>query len=146
MTQCGAGWGKLVGSSCNISYTFPSDSGVYLCESREGTTSNSIDLTVYGGPVILQSPFLPVMEGDEVTLLCKTKTTPSILSATFYKDGSLIRTESTGHITVHHVTRSEEGLYRCNIIDHGDSPPSWITVTGEEVHFDFNSYFIHMFI
>ncbi|XP_047467112.1 Fc receptor-like protein 5 [Mugil cephalus] len=145
-TQCGAGWGKAAGSSCNISYTFPSDSGVYWCESREGATSNSINLTVSGGPVILQSPVLPVMEGDDVTLLCKTKTTPSILSATFYKDGSLIRTESTGHMTIHHVTRSDEGLYKCYISSHGESPSSWITVTGEELHFDFNSYFIHMFI
>ncbi|XP_047444482.1 Fc receptor-like A [Mugil cephalus] len=69
------------------------------------------------------------MEGDDVTLLCKTKTTPSILSAAFYKDGSLIRAESTGHMTIHHVTRSDEGLYKCNIISHGESPSSWITVT-----------------
>ncbi|XP_047444527.1 CD166 antigen homolog A-like isoform X2 [Mugil cephalus] len=69
------------------------------------------------------------MEGDDVTLTCKTETTPSILSATFYKDGSLIRTESTGHMTIHNVTRSDEGLYRCNIIRHGESPSSWITVT-----------------
>ncbi|XP_047465998.1 basement membrane-specific heparan sulfate proteoglycan core protein-like [Mugil cephalus] len=69
------------------------------------------------------------MEGDDVTLLCKTKTTPSILSATFYKDGSLIRTESTGHMTIHHVTRSDEGLYNCYIGGHGESQSSWITVT-----------------
>ncbi|XP_047444053.1 low affinity immunoglobulin gamma Fc region receptor II-like isoform X1 [Mugil cephalus] len=128
-TQCGADWGEAAGSSCDISYIFSSDSGVYWCESREGATSNSINLTVSGGPVILQSPVLPVMEGDDVTLLCKTETTPSILSATFYKDGSLIRTESTDHMTIHHVTRSDEGLYRCNIISHGESPSSWITVT-----------------
>ncbi|XP_047444093.1 Fc receptor-like protein 5 [Mugil cephalus] len=128
-TQCGAGWGEAAGSSCDISGIFPSDSGFYWCESREGATSNSINLTVSGGPVILQSPVLPVMEGDDVTLLCKTKTTPSILSATFYKDGSLIRNESTGHMTIHHVTRSDEGLYKCNISSHGESPSSWITVT-----------------
>ncbi|XP_047443525.1 Fc receptor-like protein 1 [Mugil cephalus] len=127
-TQCGAGWGKPAGTSCNISYIFPSDSGVYWCESREGATSNSINLTV-SGPVILQSPVLPVMEGDDITLTCKTKTTPSILSAIFYKDGSLIRTESTGHMTIHHVNRSDEGLYKCHIISHGESPSSWITVT-----------------
>ncbi|XP_047467003.1 Fc receptor-like protein 5 [Mugil cephalus] len=145
-TRCGADWGKPASSSCNISYIVPWDSGVYWCESREGATSNSINLTVSGGPVILQSPVLPVMEGDDVTLTCKTKTTPSILSASFYKDGSLIIAESTGHMTIHHVTRSDEGLYKCKIISHGESPSSWITVTGEELHFDFNSYFIHMFI
>ncbi|XP_045920038.1 V-set domain containing T-cell activation inhibitor 1-like [Micropterus dolomieu] len=35
-------------SSCNISYFDPLDSGVYWCESREGATSNTIDLTVPG--------------------------------------------------------------------------------------------------
>ncbi|XP_041842195.1 low affinity immunoglobulin gamma Fc region receptor III-like isoform X1 [Melanotaenia boesemani] len=127
-TQCGSGWGKPAGSSCNINVVFTRDSGVYWCESREGATSNSITLTVTGGSVILQSPVLPVMEGDDLTLSCQSKP-PSNLPAAFYKDGSLIRTESTGHMTLHHVTRSDEGLYRCSISSHGESPPSWISVT-----------------
>ncbi|XP_022616631.1 low affinity immunoglobulin gamma Fc region receptor II-like [Seriola dumerili] len=127
-TQCGAGWGRSAGSSCNISFTLPWHSGVYWCESREGATSNSISITVTGGAVILQSPVLPVMEGHDVTLHCKTKTPPSNLPAAFYKDGSLIK-ETTGHMTIHHVDKSDEGLYSCNIRGHGESPPSWITVT-----------------
>ncbi|XP_056224991.1 uncharacterized protein LOC130164337 isoform X2 [Seriola aureovittata] len=127
-TQCGADWGRSAGSSCNISYTFPWHSGVYWCESREGATSNSISITVTGGAVILQSPVLPVMEGHDVTLHCKTKTPPSNLPAAFYKDGSLI-TETTGHMTIHHVDKSDEGLYSCDIRGHGESPRSWITVT-----------------
>ncbi|KAI3376182.1 hypothetical protein L3Q82_016388 [Scortum barcoo] len=79
-----------------------------------GTTSNTINITVTGGSVILQSPVLPVMEGDDVTLHCKTKTPPSNLPAAFYKDGSLIRPESAGHMTIHHVSKSDEGLYKCN--------------------------------
>ncbi|XP_035772013.1 low affinity immunoglobulin gamma Fc region receptor II-like, partial [Neolamprologus brichardi] len=104
-TQCKDAWGIPAGSSCNMSYIFHSDSGVYWCESREGPISNMVNLTVTGGSVILQSPVLPVMEGDDVTLLCKTKTTPSNLPAAFYKDGCLIRN------------------------GHGESPSSWITVT-----------------
>ncbi|XP_074479805.1 uncharacterized protein LOC141760676 isoform X2 [Sebastes fasciatus] len=128
-TQCGAGWGKPAGSSCSISYMFPQDSGVYWCESTEGATSNTITITVTGGPVILQSPVLPVMEGDDVTLLCRTKTS-SNLPADFYKDGALIRTEPAGHMTLHHVSRSDEGLYKCHI-SSDESPPSWLTVTGK---------------
>uniref|UniRef100_A0AAX7U9V0 Ig-like domain-containing protein n=1 Tax=Astatotilapia calliptera TaxID=8154 RepID=A0AAX7U9V0_ASTCA len=127
-TQCGDGWGEGAGSSCNIT-VFPLDSGVYWCESREGPISNMVNLTVTGGSVILQSPVLPVMEGDDVTLLCKTKTTPSNLPAAFYKDGSLIRKQPTGHMTIQHVSRSDEGLYKCDISGHGESPSSWITVT-----------------
>uniref|UniRef100_A0A668RGI6 Ig-like domain-containing protein n=1 Tax=Oreochromis aureus TaxID=47969 RepID=A0A668RGI6_OREAU len=129
-TQCGDGWGKPAGSSCNISMTKPHDSGVYWCESNHSTISNMVNLTVLtGGSVILQSPVLPVMEGDDVTLLCKTKTTPSNLPAAFYKDGSLIRKQPTGHMTIQHVSRSDEGLYKCDISGHGESPSSWITVT-----------------
>uniref|UniRef100_A0AAZ1X2N8 Ig-like domain-containing protein n=1 Tax=Oreochromis aureus TaxID=47969 RepID=A0AAZ1X2N8_OREAU len=132
ITQCGDGWGEPAGSSCNIT-VFPWDSGVYWCESREGPISNMVNLTVTGGSVILQSPVLPVMEGDDVTLLCKTKTTPSNITAAFYKDGSLIRKQPTGHMTIQHVSRSDEGLYKCDISGHGESPSSWITVTGEDI-------------
>ncbi|XP_071370707.1 low affinity immunoglobulin gamma Fc region receptor II-like [Centroberyx affinis] len=127
MTECGVHWGNSAGSSCNISYTVHMDSGVYWCESREGATSNTINITVTGGAVILQSPVLPVMEGAAVTLNCTTKT-PCNLPAGFYKDGSLIRTESTGQMTIHRVSKSDEGLYKCHISGPGESPPSWLAV------------------
>ncbi|XP_036967141.1 Fc receptor-like protein 5 isoform X2 [Acanthopagrus latus] len=127
--QCGADWGRKDGSSCTISSIRKWYSGVYWCESTGGAASSSITITVTGGAVILQSPVHPVMEGDDVTLTCTTKT--SILSAGFYKDGSFIRTEPTGHMTIHHVSRSDEGFYKCNTISDGESPPSWITVTGK---------------
>nr|XP_033465431.1 low affinity immunoglobulin gamma Fc region receptor II-a-like isoform X1 [Epinephelus lanceolatus] len=122
-------WGKPAGSVCTL-HILPWDSGVYWCESREGATSKSINISVTGGSVILQSPVLPVMEGHDVTLHCKTKTS-SNLPAAFYKDGSFIRTEPAGHMTIRHVTRSDEGLYKCDITGHGESPPSWLTVTGK---------------
>ncbi|XP_067380840.1 low affinity immunoglobulin gamma Fc region receptor III-like isoform X1 [Channa argus] len=126
-SKCGD-WGKPAGSSCNISHIVPLDSGVYWCESRDGSTSNSINITVTGGAVILQSPVLPVMEGHNVSIQCKTENSFN-LPADFYKDGSLIRSEPTGHMTIHHVTKSDEGLYKCHIRSHGESPPSWIYVT-----------------
>ncbi|XP_067380855.1 uncharacterized protein [Channa argus] len=129
--ECGGDWGERVGSSCIINYTVLWDSGVYWCESREGSTSNSIPITVTDGAVILQSPVLPVMEGHNVSLSCQTKSPASNPSSDFYKDGSLIRTEPTGHMTIHHVAKSDEGLYKCNISSHGESPPSWIYVTEE---------------
>nr|XP_033465451.1 high affinity immunoglobulin epsilon receptor subunit alpha-like isoform X2 [Epinephelus lanceolatus] len=127
-TECGSVWGISAGSVCNISFIFLWHSGVYWCESREGATSKSINISVTGGSVILQSPVLPVMEGHDVTLHCKTKTS-SNLPAAFYKDGSFIRTEPAGHMTIRHVTRSDDGLYKCDITGHGESPPSWLTVT-----------------
>ncbi|XP_035771487.1 low affinity immunoglobulin gamma Fc region receptor II-like [Neolamprologus brichardi] len=130
-TECGVKFGEIHGSSCEIIYIEPSESGVYWCESREGRISNVVNLTVTGGSVILQSPVLPVMEGDDVTLLCKTKTNPSNLPAAFFKDGVFIGKEPTGHMTIQHVSRSDEGLYKCDISGHGKSRSSWITVTGK---------------
>ncbi|XP_028420612.1 carcinoembryonic antigen-related cell adhesion molecule 20-like [Perca flavescens] len=121
---------SLLSCTTNQGYIVPFDSGVYWCESREGATSNSITITVTGGPVILQSPVLPVMEGEDLTLTCKTKMS-SNLPAGFYKDGSFIRTEPAGHMTIHHVSRSDEGLYKCLISSVGESPPSWVSVTGK---------------
>uniref|UniRef100_A0AAZ1XPP7 Ig-like domain-containing protein n=1 Tax=Oreochromis aureus TaxID=47969 RepID=A0AAZ1XPP7_OREAU len=129
-TQCGDGWGRWSGSACIIGFASTTYNGVYWCESREGPISNMVNLTVTGGSVILQSPVLPVMEGDDITLLCKTKNS-SNLPAAFYKDGSLIRKQPTGHMTIQHVSRSDEGLYKCDISGHGESNSSWITVTGK---------------
>ncbi|KAM9424786.1 uncharacterized protein KZ484_004758 isoform 1-T1 [Pholidichthys leucotaenia] len=132
--QCGKVWGEAVNTSCKISLIFSFHSGSYWCESSDGSISSSIiNLTVTGGSVILQSPVLPVMEGDDVTLTCKTKTATSNLPADFYKDGSFIRTEPAGHMTIHHVSRSDEGRYKCNMSGHGESPSSWISVTGKPI-------------
>uniref|UniRef100_A0A672F8B5 Ig-like domain-containing protein n=1 Tax=Salarias fasciatus TaxID=181472 RepID=A0A672F8B5_SALFA len=126
-SSCGDGWGEPAGSSCNMSYMLTRDSLVYWCESREGAAGSSINITVAGK----RSPVLPVMEGQDVTLGCRTSA-PSTLSAEFFKDGVSIGTESTGHMTLRHVSRSAEGLYRCSFRGVGESPPSWISVSGEE--------------
>ncbi|KAL0970538.1 hypothetical protein UPYG_G00243450 [Umbra pygmaea] len=81
---------------------------------------------INGGPVILESPALPVTEGHSVTLRCRCKTPPSDLTADFYKDGSLIRTEPTGEITIPLVNKSDEGFYSCS-----HSELAWMTVTGQ---------------
>ncbi|XP_024120313.1 Fc receptor-like protein 1 isoform X1 [Oryzias melastigma] len=129
-TQCGSTWGSGDGLSCEIGYMYEEESGVYWCESRGGGASSMVvNISVSGGSVILQSPVLPVMEGHDLTLSCQSKTPPSNPSAAFYKDGSLIRTEPTGHMTLQHVSRSDEGLYKCHIRDHGESPSSWISVS-----------------
>ncbi|KAM4713910.1 Fc receptor-like protein 4 [Anableps anableps] len=131
-TQCGDGWGKPAGSTCNISYVLEKHTGVYWCESREGASSSSVQLTVTGGSVILQSPVLPVMEGDDVTLSCRTKTPPSSLPAAFFKNGVFIGNKTSGNMTLQQVTSSDEGLYQCSISGHGESPSSRISVSGEK--------------
>ncbi|XP_051282816.1 low affinity immunoglobulin gamma Fc region receptor II-like [Dicentrarchus labrax] len=115
-------------SLCFIDDLYPSDSGVYWCESAEGECRDAVTITVTRGSVILESPVLPVMEGDDVTLRC-TNRTPSASNLTdFYKDGFLIRSSSTGNMTIHNASQSDEGVYKCNISGVGQSPDSWLIV------------------
>ncbi|TKS93298.1 Fc receptor-like protein 5 [Collichthys lucidus] len=126
-TICNTKWEKT--GSCNITSTFTGDSGDYWCQA-EGKTSSIVNIVVTAGPVILESPASPVMEGDDVTLRCRNRNkTTSNLKADFYKDGVLIRSSSTGHVTIRRVSRSDEGHYKCNIFGAGESAESWLAVT-----------------
>ncbi|XP_075307274.1 high affinity immunoglobulin gamma Fc receptor I-like [Odontesthes bonariensis] len=132
LSSCGREWGTQNSSECAIKTAKRQYTGIYWCESPAKQRSNSVNISIYEHPVILQSPVLPVMEGGDVTLSCQTRTPPSNLPAAFYKDGSLIRTEPTGHMTLRPVTSSDEGLYRCSISGHGESPSSWLFVRALE--------------
>ncbi|XP_078020050.1 Fc receptor-like protein 5 isoform X2 [Epinephelus lanceolatus] len=108
------------GSSCTIRRVYPSDSGEYWCETEGGERSNSVNISV-------------TEEGNNVTLTCRNKTTSSNLTAGFYKDGLLIRSSSTGEMTIHSVSKSDEGLYKCHISGAGESPESWMAVRAGSV-------------
>ncbi|XP_035530994.1 low affinity immunoglobulin gamma Fc region receptor II-b-like [Morone saxatilis] len=103
-------------------------SGEYWCELGGGKKTNTVNITVTAGSVILESPVLPVMEGKAVTLSCRNKTTSSNLTADFYKDGHFMESSSTGDVTIPSVSKSDEGLYKCRISDVGESPESWLAV------------------
>ncbi|XP_030286039.1 low affinity immunoglobulin gamma Fc region receptor II-like [Sparus aurata] len=132
--QCPPSLHRINKSYCYFDDVYSGDTGVYWCESAAGESSNSVTITVTAGDVILESPVLPVMEGDDVTLSCRSKkTVSSNHTADFYKYGLLIRTSSTGNMTINRVSRSDEGLYRCNISGTGASIESRLTVRGEIV-------------
>ncbi|XP_037336004.2 low affinity immunoglobulin gamma Fc region receptor II-like isoform X2 [Pungitius pungitius] len=118
-------------SCCHIDDLFPLDSGTYWCESAGGRRGEAVDIFVTGRHVTLESPVLPVAEGDHVTLRCRTSATSSSdVSANFYKDGLLIASSPTSNITVHAVSKEDEGLYACNISGDGWSAASRLTVRG----------------
>uniref|UniRef100_A0A3Q3WKI9 Ig-like domain-containing protein n=1 Tax=Mola mola TaxID=94237 RepID=A0A3Q3WKI9_MOLML len=111
---------------------YQSDSGEYWCESAAGECSDPVSITVTRLAVILESPALPVTEGDDVTLRCRVENVSSSgLTVDFYKDGVLFRSSSTGSMTIHGVSAADGGLYRCTISGAGGSPQSWLTVRGE---------------
>uniref|UniRef100_A0A4W6CF26 Ig-like domain-containing protein n=1 Tax=Lates calcarifer TaxID=8187 RepID=A0A4W6CF26_LATCA len=72
---CSSGWGVPQGSSCTIQGAYPTDSGEYWCESERG--EQWIVDCFSGDAVILESPALPVTEGDNVTLRSKHGNTQS---------------------------------------------------------------------
>ncbi|XP_033970135.1 low affinity immunoglobulin gamma Fc region receptor III-like isoform X2 [Trematomus bernacchii] len=128
----GSKWGSLNENKCNIKSPYKEESGDYWCEAG-GKKSNSVNVIITGGSVILESPVLPVMEGESVTLSCRNKTTTSsILSADFYKDGRLIRSSPSENMNIRRVSKSDEGLYKCSISDGGESPESRLTVRAKE--------------
>ncbi|XP_025759009.1 low affinity immunoglobulin gamma Fc region receptor II-b-like [Oreochromis niloticus] len=120
-------------SKCTINPLYVSDSGEYWCGTAGGKRSNKINITVTAGSVILESPAAPVMEGEAVTLSCRNKMTPSEFMADFYKYGVHIRNNSTGSMTIHRVSKSDEGLYKCSILGVGESPESWLPVTASHL-------------
>ncbi|XP_041821269.1 low affinity immunoglobulin gamma Fc region receptor II-a-like [Chelmon rostratus] len=122
-------WGRRNESLCFIDDLYPQDTGVYWCESGAGECINAINITVTTGSVILESPVLPVPEGEAVTLRCRSKTNlTSSLTSEFYKDGLPIGSSSTGNMTILSVSKSDEGLYKCNISGAGQSKNSWLAV------------------
>nr|XP_046174338.1 pregnancy-specific beta-1-glycoprotein 1-like [Oncorhynchus gorbuscha] len=113
----------------------PTHTGGYVCRAGRG---DPVYDTLYSEPqflwsgdgdVILESPVHPVTEGDSVTLTCTFRhqgTNPK-LNTDFYKDGTLIKNETTGEMTIPTVSKSDEGFYKCKS-GEGESPESWVTV------------------
>ncbi|KAM9501631.1 high affinity immunoglobulin gamma Fc receptor I-like [Clarias gariepinus] len=125
--------GSVTGSTCKISSLNTSYTGVYWCESKSGENSNPVNITVHDLNVILESPVHPVTEGHPLTLRCLYRNTrPLNLQADFYKDGSVLQTQTTGEIIIHKVSRSDEGFYHCKYPRRGESEKSWVSVRREK--------------
>ncbi|XP_047434172.1 low affinity immunoglobulin gamma Fc region receptor II-like [Mugil cephalus] len=115
------------GPNCTIENIYREDSGKYWClEGRQ--RRNIININVTSGFVILESPALPVMEGEDVTLSCRTKNSSSNIQADFYKDGVLKWTSSTGSMIIKTVSMSDQGFYKCHISGVGESLHSWLSL------------------
>uniref|UniRef100_A0A4W4DR51 Ig-like domain-containing protein n=1 Tax=Electrophorus electricus TaxID=8005 RepID=A0A4W4DR51_ELEEL len=128
LSNCPPGKGSVTRSTCNISSLSTAHTGVYWCQSKSLGSSKPVNITVHDGDVILDSPVHPVTEGDPLTLQCLLNKTPSNLIAYFYKDGSFIQDQTTGQITIHAISKSDEGLYHCEYPERRASPQSWVSV------------------
>nr|XP_046236149.1 Fc receptor-like protein 5 isoform X2 [Scatophagus argus] len=126
---CSSSWGSASsGSTCIIRNAYPSDSGLYWCQSGDGEKSNGVNITITDRTVILESPALPVSEGAAVVLRCKAEAKSSDHRFNFYKNDRAISTNSTGQMTIHSASKADEGLYKCSISGGGESLSSWLAV------------------
>ncbi|KAF7706754.1 sialoadhesin-like isoform X2 [Silurus meridionalis] len=126
-------WELSLGSTFNISFLSTSDTGVYWCESETGENINPVNITVHEGDVILESPVHPVTEGHPLTLRCLIRNTNSSnLRSVFYKSGSVVQNQTTGELIIHKVSKSDEGFYRCEHPERGNSTKSWVSVLHEK--------------
>ncbi|KAM9401141.1 basement membrane-specific heparan sulfate proteoglycan core protein-like isoform 10-T12 [Salvelinus alpinus] len=121
--------------SYTLSWVSVSDGGQYWCRAGRGDPvyytlySDPVQINITDGDVILESPVHPVTEGDSVTLTCTFRYQETNLNpkTDFYKDGELIKNETTGEMTIPAVSKSDEGFYKCKS-GQGESPESWVTV------------------
>ncbi|KAL3050980.1 hypothetical protein OYC64_001289 [Pagothenia borchgrevinki] len=139
--DCGSGWGTTAsgasctvgttasGACCTVGTTYPSDTGMYWCESGDGRRSNnSIEITITDRPVLLKCPVLPLSEGSDATLHCQAESLSSDHTFHFQRDGLFVASSRTGEMTIRRVSKSDEGLYSCSIPEVGESVGSWLTV------------------
>ncbi|XP_067381134.1 uncharacterized protein [Channa argus] len=84
------------------------------------------------GSVILEIPALPVIEGSNLTLRCSSKETPTNLTI-FYKNDVPIQSSPAEEIRISNVSKSDEGLYKCNISRVGTSQGSWLAVRANTI-------------
>ncbi|XP_034425278.1 uncharacterized protein LOC117752193, partial [Hippoglossus hippoglossus] len=110
-----------------ISAVSKSDEGLYKCEHSGVFSPESWMSVKYSDRVILDSPVRPVTEGQSVTLRCSSFRTNLYSNFSFYKNGELLRRDVRGELEISAVSKSDEGLYKC---EHSGffSPESWMSV------------------
>ncbi|XP_060908743.1 uncharacterized protein LOC132985414 [Labrus mixtus] len=113
----------------NINTAFAKHSGEYWCENTDGQRSSSLNITVVNDDkVILDSPALPVMERQTITLHCRKNEPPYNLTADFYRDGHFTETKYKGEMIITNASKSDEGQYKCMISGAGESAESRLAV------------------
>ncbi|XP_055369918.1 sialoadhesin-like isoform X2 [Betta splendens] len=124
--------GRLVARSStgemSVHSVSQSDEGLYKCSVPGAGESPQSRLLVRADAVVLLCPVLPVMEGVNVTLLCRKNSISPNSTAAFYKDGVFLRSSATGRTTLHSVSKADEGFYSCSLSGGGASAPGWLAV------------------
>ncbi|KAK1150668.1 Fc receptor-like protein 5, partial [Acipenser oxyrinchus oxyrinchus] len=126
---------KIRAQEYTIKKAAVSHSGDYTCKSdhysSESILSDPIHITVSDEQVILQTPPQPVFEGDALTLRCRVRGYTANW-VDFYKDNKELQSQADTELSVHRVSKSNEGSYKCTAwwssYRHGDSAEVRVSV------------------
>ncbi|XP_033839942.2 uncharacterized protein LOC117386640 [Periophthalmus magnuspinnatus] len=103
-----------------------SDQGLYKCNISEKKFSKENWLQVKA--VLLECPDQPVMEGENVTLFCRDKMAAAKYMSFFYKDDEMIGNSSSGKLILNKVSKTDEGVYKCQTSEDRESEEQWLAV------------------
>lgn len=110
----------------------PWSNKLFWCESSTGLRSNLLNTTNTVVKIVLEAPWVPVTEGDDMTLRCwqQDRSTKIITPARagFHVNYKFIDKSEEGTITIKGVTKADEGFYQCSTRAEGMGHKTWITV------------------
>ncbi|KAM9717604.1 low affinity immunoglobulin gamma Fc region receptor III-like isoform 2-T2 [Menidia menidia] len=123
--------GVLVHSSQTGAMSIPraatADSGRYECSVPGAGRSPGRLLIVSSGVVLEVLPEV-VVEGDSVTLRCRSRNDSSPRIADFFQHGVRVATGYGGELRLPRAARGHQGAYRCSISGLGESEERRLTV------------------
>nr|XP_055069784.1 uncharacterized protein LOC129450799 [Misgurnus anguillicaudatus] len=115
--------------NCRFTDIDSKNSGLYWCESSDGDKkSNSVNITVSYGEIVLLSPVHPVMRGESITLECKSWLY-ELSQTLLYKNGVQVLSVNGTQMTIENVTQDDEGFYKCAFANTSlESSENWLSV------------------
>uniref|UniRef100_A0A672YFC6 Ig-like domain-containing protein n=1 Tax=Sphaeramia orbicularis TaxID=375764 RepID=A0A672YFC6_9TELE len=110
-SYCGNYRWRTKTSPCMVSKAV-ANGAVFWCESGSGEFSNAVNISTHDD-IILESPVHPVTEGQPLILSCRLWTDANLTDVSFYKNGKVIQTGTSGQLSISAVSKSNEGFYKC---------------------------------
>ncbi|XP_039599765.1 B-cell receptor CD22-like [Polypterus senegalus] len=118
--------------SCPVTFSDKNQSGLYWCETELGERrSKAVDFTVTADMVALQTPPLPLTEGDNVTFGCRTQNPTKYTAKVFHEDQEML--PSGGYFP---VEKEHEGRYKCAVFSD-----QTLLNSSEELHIPVRDFF-----
>ncbi|MBN3291653.1 FCRL5 protein, partial [Polypterus senegalus] len=117
---------------CSITFSDKNQSGLYWCETESGEKrSKAVSFTVTADMVALQTPPLPLTEGDDVTLECRTRYPTSHMTKVYHEDQ-----EMQPSVWYTRVKKEHEGRYKCVVFSR-----QTLVASSEEVNITVRDFF-----